>query len=231
MVLAPLWLDSTTFGFWSSRNKQEDSVFYYRSTTNDTIGEIHSLFSKSDILPLLPISSTLLTVRNYPGVNTKVGKNQFVFSLLASYAEPEPRDQSSLIVKYDQSTDNFDILWESFGQHSQYLSPDRTKIYVATDYYNPWQTYDGNWQIIDLLSGETSITNWLPLNQTQYSDLSYDTEWRVDFAPITQESNQITIASAQPGSQQMILTHKNGFQKIIKYPEGISDCSGGWIFK
>jgi hypothetical protein len=172
-----------------------------------------------------------LAIDTHPAVNTRIGENQFIFSFSASYDEPEPRDVYNFIVNYDQLRGEFDVLWKSFGQYSQYLSPDRTKIYISTDYYNPWETYDGDWEVVDLLSGGVSTTNWLPLNLERYSDLSYDTEWRVNFEPVRQEPNQIIVASAQPGSKQMILANKSGFQKTVEYPDSISDCSGGWIFK
>lgn len=222
ITLAPFWLDSTIFGFWSRPSEQEGSILYYGSI-ND--GEIHSLFTESDMLQLLPISSTVLTIDTHPALNTKIGENQFIFSFSTSYDEPEPKDVYNFIVNYDQLQGEFDVLWESFGQHSQYLSPDRTKIYISTDDYIPWETYDGDWEVVDLLYGDVSTTNWLPLNLDRYNDLSYDTEWRVNFEPVRQELNQII------GSKQMILANKSGFQKAVEYPDGVSDCSGGWIFK
>jgi hypothetical protein len=91
--------------------------------------------------------------------------------------------------------------------------------------------HSGECQLVDLPSDAISVTNWISLPRERYSDLSFDGEWRVDFEPVVNEPNQIILASSQPGSKQLLISNKDGFQKVVEYPEGISDCAGGWVFK
>jgi hypothetical protein len=122
-----------------------------------------------------------------------------------------------------------------------YLSNHQPDVYLIEQLCNEcpsryWtldvkKCHSGECQLVDLPSDAISVTNWISLPRERYSDLSFDGEWRVDFEPVVNEPNQIILASSQPGSKQLLISNKDGFQKVVEYPEGISDCAGGWVFK
>ena len=230
----PDWLDATTFGFWSKPDEEGNSIFYRGVISSN---DVKPLFTESDLLSALP--DPLQYENNYVRVNslTNVGEKKIIMSLSIGFDRPKLRDEPqskgvyNAIVSYDLSVDFFTILWQSFSRHNQHLSPDRTEIYIALD--NSYEyNIDRIWQIIDLFSGEISETNWVPFSFLDWDNsLSHDTKWRVNFHPIIGEPDQTVVTSPPQSSRHMLFINEDGFEKIVEYPENISNCRGGWIFK
>jgi hypothetical protein len=216
----PFWFDRTTFGFWTTPENLEDAILYYGMVDDD---KVYPLFAKSELLPLLPAYPKRIEYSPFRDVSAKVGQNTFILSFSAFYDEPEPQDVYSFVVGYDLATDSFDVLWQSYGRYSKHISPDGTKIYVSNG------SNDSN-QIVDLSSGQVSITNWLPFNLERTSKLAPNNEWLVVQGHTSDLSfNGEWLVVFEPDG--MMFASQEGFQEFIEYPEKVSDCNGGWIFK